>query len=528
MTETRLGVRSRTLFMAAASLGLAILACTRADQPLDPGAEGAAPPPTTSTASAEQTSLRAVTSTHTPVPEPGPTASPAVPEAPVSPTLPPTPTLSVDSSEEVLYYAQPGDTLRTLAIRFGVVPEDISSPERPLPADGGLIDLDQLLVVPRRIGVTGPSERLIPDSELVFSPHAADFDVDEFARAQGGFLNTYQEYIGNRWRTGGEVVALAALDHSVNPRLLLAILEYHSGWVTNPTRPTGNAFTYPLGHQDPQTQGLYRQLTWLSNELGKGYYGWRAGTMTELVFSDGSIVRLAPELNAGTVGLQYYFSLIESGRGWAEALGPEGLIATYRRLFGDPLSYFHPLYEPGVAQPDMILPFLPGHVWAYTGGPHGAWEREAAWAALDFAPPSLEAGCAVSDDWAVAAAPGLVLRSGGGVVVLDLDGDGREQTGWVLLYLHIAEKGSVRTGTFVEAGDLIGHPSCEGGIATGSHIHIARKYNGEWVLADGALPFELSGWVARAGSRAYLGALVKGDQLVLACTCASRETFISR
>jgi hypothetical protein len=80
----------------------------------------------------------------------------------------------------------------------------------------------------------------------------------------------------------------------------------------------------------------------------------------------------------------------------------------------------------------------------------------------------------------------------------------------------------------VEAGDLIGHPSCEGGIATGTHVHLARKYNGEWILADGPLPFELSGWIAHAGTRPYQGLLVKDDATVVACPCASRETYISR
>ncbi|MGH2628463.1 MAG: hypothetical protein ACRDHY_17640, partial [Anaerolineales bacterium] len=95
-------------------------------------------------------------------------------------------------------------------------------------------------------------------------------------------------------------------------------------------------------------------------------------------------------------------------------------------------------------------------------------------------------------------------------------------------YLHIASRGRVAAGAFVEEGDLIGHPSCEGGLASGTHVHIARKYNGEWILADGPLPFELSGWVAEAGSRAYQGALVNGDRRVLACPCASRETRIWR
>lgn len=513
---------------ASAALFLAALACSRAEVPASEALAAAntpnADPPPTHTATQQPPEATAVP----PTPTTSPTPTPAAPEVPLTPTLPATPTAFVSGAEQVVYQAQPGDTLRTLAIRFAVLPEEIISADGPLPGENELIPPDTTLVIPRRLGPTGPSERLLPDSEVVFSPHAADFDPSAFAATWGGFLNEYQEYIGKRWRTGPEVVALAARDHSINPRLLLALLEYHSGWVTNPERPTGDAFRYPLGHKDPQYQGLYRQLTWLSNLLGEGYYGWRQGLLTELSFPDGSVVRLAPELNAGTVALQYYFSKRFSGRAWAEALAPEGFIATYRKFFGEPWDYYHPLFEPGVKQPPMILPFLEGHIWAFTGGPHGAWEREAAWAALDFAPSTTQGGCEVSEDWAVAAAAGLVIRSGGGVVVIDLDGDGREQTGWVLLYLHIADQGRVPAGTFVEQGDLIGHPSCEGGIATGTHIHLVRKYNGEWVLADGPLPFELSGWVARAGSKPYQGALVKGDQVVLACPCASQETLISR
>jgi hypothetical protein len=114
------------------------------------------------------------------------------------------------------------------------------------------------------------------------------------------------------------------------------------------------------------------------------------------------------------------------------------------------------------------------------------------------------------------------------VVVLDLDGDGHEQTGWDLLYLHVATKDRVPLGVWLDAGDLIGHPSCEGGIATGTHLHFARKYNGEWVLADGPLPFTLSGWVAHAGAKPYEGTLTKGDKTVIAQPNGSAETQITR
>ena len=520
------------LFLVFSVLLVAGLACSRADVPseggIGTGGEPAQPAlPTQAATPLPPSAIPSVSPTIEATQ--AATATPEAPEPVASPTAPPTPTIPLGSSPDtVTYEAQPGDSLRAVAIRFGVVPGDITTPGGgPLPS-AGLVNPGTILVMPRRLGATGPADRLVPDSEIVFSPNAADFDVASFVAERGGYLGRYQEYVGGRMRRGPEVLAMVARDNSVNPRILLALLEYQTGWVSKPDRPLAAILKYPLGHANAQDQGLFRQLTWAANELGNGYYGWRAGALTELAFADGTTLRIAPELNAGTVALQYYFSKQVAGRQWAEAMSANGFIATYARLHGEPFDYDYAIYEPGETQPDMILPFLPGHVWAYTGGPHGAWERESAWAAIDFAPPSLLTGCAPSEEWIAASAAGLVVRSENGVVILDLDGDGREQTGWDLLYLHVAGDGRVREGAFVEQGDLIGHPSCEGGVATGTHLHLARKYNGEWVLADGPLPFNLSGWVAQAGAKPYQGALVKGEEQILACPCASAETRISR
>ena len=78
----------------------------------------------------------------------------------------------------------------------------------------------------------------------------------------------------------------------------------------------------------------------------------------------------------------------------------------------------------------------------------------------------------------------------------------------------MATDGRVAKGEWVEQNDRIGHPSCEGGVSTGTHPHVARKYNGEWVVADGLLPFVLSGWTVYAGDRPYQGKMVKGDKVI--------------
>jgi hypothetical protein len=117
-------------------------------------------------------------------------------------------------------------------------------------------------------------------------------------------------------------------------------------------------------------------------------------------------------------------------------------------------------------------------------------------------------------------ADGLVLRSDVDGTVIDLDKDGDERTGWVLYYLHLATNGRVPLGREVKAGEPIGYPSCEGGHVTGTHVHIARKYNGEWILADGPLAFNLEGWVVHGGSEAYEGTLTRGGGRIIACQCS--------
>ena len=185
-------------------------------------------------------------------------------------------------------------------------------------------------------------------------------------------------------------------------------------------------------------------------------------------------------------------------------------------MFGDPwerANELGPLFPPNLIQPTFNLPFEVDVPWNFTNGPHPAWEAESAWGALDFAPTGIE-GCAISNAWVVAVAPGQIVRSENTYVLLDLDGDGFEQTGWVVLYQHIGPKDRIPAGTWVDAGARLGHPSCDGGEATGTNLHMARKYNGEWVAAGGPLPFVLSGWTAHGGSLQGDGYLTKGDQVI--------------
>jgi hypothetical protein len=320
-------------------------------------------------------------------------------------------------------------------------------------------------------------------------------------------------------------VTLVSQRFSVGPRVLLALLEMQSGWVTQP-QPAQETLVYPLGDVRDYHEGLFHQLSAAAVWLNEGYYGWKGGLRTTLRLSTGTRVNLAPGINPGTAGVQNCLAQLAPGwDAWLALVGPDGFLATYERLFGTPFAYaVEPLVPPDLTQPEMRLPWEAGSTWYFTGGPHGGWGEGSGQAALDFVPGEEQLGCAVSTEWATAVAPGVVVRSGEGQVLLDLDGDGFEQSGWVVLYLHIYEADRVAEGASLQQGARIGHPSCEGGAAEASHLHLARRYNGEWIPAgSGASPMTLSGWGAQADRVPYEGTLVRGVEERTACECWEAE-----
>ncbi len=448
-----------------------------------------------------------------------PTPTAFIPPAPnpVSPYSFPTPNpplpLPTPRSDAEIYMVEEGDTLAEIATRFGVSLKMVA--EANPSVDPNLLYVGTALTIPApKPGDNGPDFKIIPDSELVYGPYAAGFGVAGYVEAKNAYLAHYSEDVDGIRLTGAEIVNRVAHEYSVNPRLLLAVLEYRSGWVTR-SNPAETTLDFPLGVHDAWRQGLYRQLAWAADNLNRGYYLWRAGGVGVWILADGTPVPVSPVINPGTAAVQALFAALDDRTNWMNDVTAPGLYETFQFLFGDPFYYtFEPLLPPGLAQPAFQLPFEPGDTWSFTGGPHGGWGSGSAWAAMDFAPPGEGQGCVLADAWVVAVVDGLIVRTGIGAVIQDLDGDGIEQTGWSILYMHIGEEGRIRPGTYVHAGERIGHPSCEGGVSNGTHTHIARRYNGEWIAADGPIPFNLDGWISSGDGAEYDGFLTRNEQIL--------------
>lgn len=420
-----------------------------------------------------------------------------------------------------------GETLGIIAQQYGTTIEELIALNEL--ANPDIIHAGQLIIVPGEpVAVpVGPSGKIIPDSELVYGPAAAGFDVTEFLTPLNSHLLRHQEEVEGQMMTGPEIVQLIADRYSVNPRLLLAVLEYRSGWVLSESAPPRS---FILGREAPGIDSLAGQLNWAANQLNLGFYGRAEGGLQQIAVGD-QPVRFDPTINDGTAGVQLWLAAHDNAtyETWLEETGPDGFSATYAALFGNPFAYtVDPLVPDGLTAPELVLPWPEDETWYFTGGPHGAWNTGSAWGALDFAPPGDQLGCVSTDLWTTAMADGVVTRSGHGAVVVDMDGDGYAGTGWAITYMHLEARDRIVEGATVAVGDRLGHPSCEGGFSNGTHVHLARSYNGRWINADGDLPFVMSGWTSQGQGSEYDGYLVRGEVVREACACRDPNNAITR
>ena len=483
-------------------------------------------------------------------PSPGPDGTPVIPQpTPIQPEVstPKAPTYGIPSALPIitstptspytgqvpagmtLYYSQSGDTLETIAKHFRTVSTRIQNPTQANLT--GLLTAGVPLIVPNSQFYAPYRQPVIADNLVIYGRNANSVDVLGISSLAGGYLNHYTETLFEGRFTGPEIVALVAIETSTDPRLLLAVLEYQSGWVYS--WPEGaEEDVSPLNYEAVGVEGLYEELQVAARELARGYYGWREGGLQSLRFKDESLAAIHPELNAGSVAVQYLFAGLYPATDFYPSLyGENGFLNRYRQMFGDPSQLAlegGEVIPSGLAQPTLTLPFQPGVTWALTSGPHITWQIGTPRGAIDFAPRDDLPGCIVSNVYATASAPGLVVRSARGAVAVDLDGDGNEGTGWVIITMHLARSGRIANGSWVTTNDPLGYPSCEGGFSSGTHLHIARKYNGEWIGASEAVPFVMDGWLAVAGQGAYAGWLARDGKTVYVGTSDKEYTWIRR
>lgn len=429
-------------------------------------------------------------------------------------------------SEEVSYSIVSGDTISALANRYQVPVSAIV--ERNQLKDPETIQVGQSLIIPaiepEKLEI---ADLIVPDHEIIYGPSA--FEPENFLSAYprnilSGYIEPTPTPIPTSDgdseavptpvftpRGGLEILKEVALENSINPRVLMALMEYQTQTIRNekPKNLLNESYIGSLGWRT----SLDHQLSWTANTLNYGYYQWKNNRLNQWILADDSVIAVDPSVNAGTAALQYLFSKLYGREDWLNAIGPGGFRETFESLFGENSDSSWTLIDEPQENPQLALPFAPEEDWYYSSGPHYGWSNGSPWSAVDFVPGDA-VGCSRSDYQVTAAADGLVIYADNGLVVVDLDMDGDARTGWIHLYLHVAERERVETGVRLKQGDIVGHASCEGGVSSGTHLHFARRYNGQWIPISAEYPLILSGFEAFSTGEVYDGYLVKDDQVV--------------
>lgn len=453
-------------------------------------------------------------------------------------------TLNIPTSHIV----QSGDTLSGIATSYGITLDALLSVNLNL--NPNILSIGQEIILPDVPEQYTSNFKILPDSRLVRAPGSRNFDIANFIASQPGYIRNATDEVelsienGARFpqtETAAQIVDRVAREYSVDARILLAVLEFRSGWLSNP-QPLDSLLTRPIVSvaTAPNAVGLYDQLSWVANELNRGYYAWKYRNLSTLTFVDGTRYLFNPELNPATIAVQYLLSLDGTPQNiWQAETGLNGLYSIYVQYFGDPfIGATEPLVPTNIQQPILALPFESGVEWIYTGGPHGGWGSGSAWSSLDFAPSEDRSDgiwCYTADSWLTAVAPGIIARAGEGVLILDLDGDGDESTGWSILYLHLASDGMTQEGLRVNTGDRLARPSCAGGFSSATHVHISRRFNGEWLPADcqsclstnPVPPFVMGGWTTIGLDGQYYQGFMQNGTIQIQAE-QGRETTINR
>lgn len=442
------------------------------------------------------------------------TSAPNVPLATLSVSTA-IPTVATTPGQHIV---QGGDTLSQIAsdnnvsLQYLISINSIPNPD--------LLEVGQIIYLPDAPSTSTLNFQIVPDSRLVRSRSASAFDLNSFIASQPGIIRNITDTVTTRLADGSaldeilgsaSIIERVSLEYSIDPRIFLVFLEYRANWLSQ-INVAEDLQSFPLISAVQSSgfdrDGLYQQLSWLGNELNRGYYNAKYRGANILEFEDGTRQFYNDSLNAATISLQYTLALNNTSSQWLFDVSEQGFSSVYQQYFGDPFVDEIEITPLNLTQPILNLPFKQGDVWRFTGGFHGGWGSGSAWAALDFAPPDDrkdgDAFCYTSAYPITAVSDGKIVRSSRGVIVLDLDGDNDESTGWTILYLHISADASVAVGQDVSAGDTIGYASCHGGFSTATHLHIARRYNGEWIPADCANcstsivtpPFVMGDWLA--------------------------------
>ena len=157
-----------------------------------------------------------------------------------------------------------------------------------------------------------------------------------------------------------EILFQVSAENSINPKVLLALMEFQSASISN-SKPNDHQKKSVIAYLGKSYESLSRQLNWAADTLNYGYYQWKNKRINQWILDDDTVVAVNNNINAGTAAIQYLFSQIYGKDDWVYAVSEFGFAMTYRNLFGIDSQNYSWENTPE-SFPDLQLPFSAGEI----------------------------------------------------------------------------------------------------------------------------------------------------------------------
>ncbi|NJN66913.1 MAG: peptidoglycan DD-metalloendopeptidase family protein [Chloroflexaceae bacterium] len=327
-----------------------------------------------------------------------------------------------------------------------------------------------------------------------FDPHRLSYEPDFyqprialFLDAHPGPLKAVRFQVGRRSHTFADVLVGLSSLYSLNPTILLALLEQQSRLLST-AHPSAEQMALAMGFEDEGRRGLHGQVRWaaLQMRLALRDYAVRvpSAPLPSLVFADGTQRAVPASISLSRYVLSRVLAPTTSPDHLPAML--ETFLQTYTRLFGDPR--IPPTDWPHPAQPFLTRPMeRPFRVTSFfdhetpllheNGTTHSFWGQD---------DPALSYDGHTGWDYAMQPPDRVLAAAGGTVVFAGNSNDGCAEpaqavildhaNGYRTLYWHLHTI-EVEVGQTVATGTPLGVAGATG-CATGPHLHFQVQYLG--------------------------------------------------
>jgi LasA protease len=351
---------------------------------------------------------------------------------------------------------------------------------------------------------------IIADGQFVWGPNVGNFNVARYLERRSSPLLAYAPDI--------EVWAAYT---SINPKVLLTILELRNQWITE------------ISSEWDESE-ILDEIEAVSMELATNFYdhmyAWgirsdegskKSLTFPSFEFDDSGVIQINPESSSGSFAIASALSEVEEQNTWENLVSPKSPVsfsAVFSQLFPDTdlLDESNNLVPPGTLPDDFLqLPFPLGADWTFNGTHswHGG-DIGPDRSSMDFS-TNWPRGSNLPDHYTVASHDGFGYVYAPSRTSLPCWAEIYYEMApgqmWSTSYYHLLNLGAPGDRGWMvrnQAVGKIGVEVCNGGFASSAHVHFTLRYNGAFYDLD---EVKLSGWSVHSGSDPYYSGYLERD-----------------